>query len=123
MKQNGAGSNGTNKNKRSMAMAPPNIPLPPTPQTQFASPPGHPMPVSLNGTSLYSSGNDIYEHLPGEHHHMYDLTYEDTQSSRKQQRMMQDQAMATNDGRPGSVSPPPGVTVNGITVNGFVMGS
>ena len=41
------------------------------------------LPVSLNGNSLYSSTNDIYEQLPGENHHMYDLTYEDTTSTRK----------------------------------------
>lgn len=135
-KQNGTTAN--NK-KRSVAMAPPNIPLPPTPQTQFSSPVGHqpsaaysnnghhhqhlqPLPVSLNGNSLYSSANDLYEHLPGEHHHMYDLTYEDTQSSRNKQRASQHQLPV--DARSSTPTPPtsPAVTVNGITVNGFVLG-
>ena len=119
-----SGSPGNNK-KRSVNMAPPNIPLPPTPQTQFTSPVGHqpaghlqPLPVSLNGTSIYASTNDIYEHLPGENHHMYDLTYEDTQSTRKRTS-----PTFGADVRPRSPppSPPTGVTVNGVTINGFVM--
>jgi len=117
--------NGASNKKRSVTMAPPNIPLPPTPQTQFSSPLGHQqqLPVSLNGQSIYSSTNDIYEHLPGENHHMYDLTYEDTQSSRK--RMNQPVTATSADqanNRPRSPPPsPPPVTVNGVTVNGFVM--
>jgi hypothetical protein len=119
--------NGASNKKRSVTMAPPNIPLPPTPQTQFASPLGHQqqqqhqqLPVSLNGQSIYSSTNDIYEHLPGENHHMYDLTYEDTQSSRK--RMNQPITSTDQANRPRSPPPsPPPVTVNGVTVNGFVM--
>lgn len=128
VKQNG--SPGNNK-KRSVTMAPPNIPLPPTPQTQFTSPVGHqtagyphhqqmqPLPVSLNGTSIYASTNDIYEHLPGENHHMYDLTYEDTQSNRRRAS----QSLSAENGRPRSPppSPPAGVTVNGVTINGFTM--
>ena len=121
-----------NNKKRSVTMVPPNIPLPPTPQTQFTSPVGHQpstyshhqqmqtLPVSLNGNSLYSSTNDIYEHLPGENHHMYDLTYEDTASTRKNRAI---QPLPVDGNRPRSPppSPPPGVTVNGVTVNGFVM--
>jgi hypothetical protein len=110
-------------------MVPPNIPLPPTPQTQFTSPVGHQsstyshhqqmqtLPVSLNGNSLYSSTNDIYEQLPGENHHMYDLTYEDTASTRKNRAI---QPLPVSNGSPPP-SPLPGVTVNGVTVNGFVM--
>ena len=121
--------NTASNKKRSVTMAPPNIPLPPTPQTQFASPVGHQqqqqqLPVSLNGQSLYSSTNDIYEHLPGENHHMYDLTYEDTQSSRKRMNLPVTATSAdqsANRPRSPPPSPPPGVTVNGVTVNGFVM--
>lgn len=112
-------------------MVPPNIPLPPTPQTQLTNPVGHQpspytthhqqlqaLPVSLNGQSLYSSTNDIYEHLPGENHHMYDLTYEDTASTRnKNNRAIQPLPLDASR----APSPPPGVTVNGVTVNGFVM--
>nr|CAH0105825.1 unnamed protein product [Daphnia galeata] len=125
-KQNG--SSGNNK-KPTVTMMPPNIPLPPTPQTQFTSPVGHQsstyshhqqmqtLPVSLNGNSLYSSTNDIYEQLPGENHHMYDLTYEDTASTRKNRAI---QPLPVSNGSPPP-SPLPGVTVNGVTVNGFVM--
>lgn len=89
-------------NKRSVTMTPPNMPLPPTPQTHFS--------VQQPSQHLYASANEIYEHLPGENHHMYDLTYEDTQVARKRN--------AHVPGRPRSPPPSPPAAV---TVNGFVL--
>lgn len=87
-------------NKRSVTMTPPNMPLPPTPQTHFSAP--------QPSQHLYSSANEIYEHLPGENHHMYDLTYEDTQVTRKRH--------APERPRSPPPSPPAAVTVNGFVL-------
>ena len=107
-------------------MLPPNIPLPPTPLpqplTHYQNHNHHhhqqALPVSLNGQSLYSSSNDIYEHLPGENHHMYDLTYEDTAATRHtHKRAIQPLPL---DGSAHSSMAPPAATP-AVTVNGFVM--
>lgn len=101
-----AGSGHSAPAKRSVTMTPPNMPLPPTPQTHFSAP--------QPNNAIYSSANEIYEHLPGENHHMYDLTYEDTQTHRKRMNSAAESAAV----RPRSPPPSPPAAV---TVNGFVL--
>ena len=109
------------KKRSAMVMSPPNIPLPPTPQATFTNPPGHQsgMHPAVQMPHLgfpYSSSGDIYEHLPGENHHMYDLTYEDTQSTRQSRT----NGSVLSSGSPRPRSPPPSPPA-GVTVNGFVL--
>ena len=105
-------------------MLPPNIPLPPTPLpqplTHYQNHHHHQqaLPVSLNGQSLYSSSNDIYEHLPGENHHMYDLTYEDTAATRHTHKRAI-QPLPLDDNAHSSMAP--SAATPAVTVNGFVM--
>ena len=75
-------------------MSPPNIPLPPTPLTHLAPiTPAYGQqrpPDAFTYSTADAAGGDIYEHLPGESsspsspsHHMYDMTYEDSQTVRR----------------------------------------